>query len=197
MKERVRSDERHNKLKPVWDFILVKNLTSVFSQLFTCVHMNWGQMKLKTVWISYRSFWSKWIFKRHEIFMWTGFTRNEMNRRRLVGCCVYCACTFETQGGYGFHIGHFDRNKISFRVIEYHVNATRNEMPTHVHQIIGSFWNVAEMKLHVNRTCFHPGLKPQLGMTSFRLSCERNQRNCVTIWRQKSRDTRLGDTHLF
>ena len=60
---RVRSYERRNELKPVWDFILVENLTSVFSQLFTCVHMNWGEMKLKTVWISYRSFWLKWNFK--------------------------------------------------------------------------------------------------------------------------------------
>ena len=32
---------------------------SLFS---TCVHMNWGEMKLKTVWISYRSFWQKWHF---------------------------------------------------------------------------------------------------------------------------------------
>ena len=34
---RVRSHERRNELKPIWDFISVKNLTSVFSQLFTCV----------------------------------------------------------------------------------------------------------------------------------------------------------------
>ena len=26
-----------------------------------------------------------------------------------------------------------------FQVIKYHVNTTRNEMPTHVHQNIGSF----------------------------------------------------------
>ena len=45
---------------------------------------------------------------------------------------------------------------ISIRVIKYHVNTTRNEVvPTHVHQNIGLFWNSAEMKLHVNRTCFH------------------------------------------
>ena len=75
---------------------------------------------------------------------------------------------------YGFHIGYFDRNKISFRVIKY-VNTTRNEMPTHVHQNIGSFWNAAEIKLHVNRTCFHASLKSQNGMSSFRLSCERTQ----------------------
>ena len=72
----------------------------------------------------------------------------------------------------GFHIGHFDKNEISFRVIKYHVNTTRNEMLTHVHQNIGSFWNAAEMKLHVNRTCFHAGLKSQTGMSSFRSSCD-------------------------
>ena len=72
----------------------------------------------------------------------------------------------------GFHIGHFDKNEISFRVIKYHVNTTRNEMLTHVHQNIGSFWNAAEMKLHVNRTCFHTGLKSQTSMSSFCLLCE-------------------------
>ena len=50
----------------------------------------------------------------------------------------------------------FWQKLISIRVIKYHVNTTRNEVvPTHVHQNIGSFWNSAEMKLHVNRTCFH------------------------------------------
>ena len=70
---------------------------------------------------------------------------------------------------YGFHIGHFDRNEISFRV-----KTTWNETPTRVYQTIGSFWNATEMKLHVNRTCFHAGLKSQTGMSLFRLSCERN-----------------------
>ena len=60
---RVRSHERQNELKLVWDFILVENLTSVLIQLFTCVHMNWDEMKLKTVWISHRLFWPKWNFK--------------------------------------------------------------------------------------------------------------------------------------
>ena len=69
--------------------------------------------------------------------------------------------------------GHFDRNEIPFRVINKHANTTRKEMPTHFHPNIGSFWNAAEMKLHVNRTCFHASLKSQTGMSSFRLSCER------------------------
>ena len=74
----------------------------------------------------------------------------------------------------GFHIGNFGKNEISFRVIKYHVNTTRNEMLTHVHQNIGTFWNAAEIILHVNGTCFHAGLKSQTGMSLFRLSCERN-----------------------
>ena len=60
-----------------------------------------------------------------------------MNKRRLVGCYVQCACAFEKQCRYGFDIGHFERNEISFRMIKYHVDTTRNEMPTHVHQNIG------------------------------------------------------------
>ena len=51
---------------------------------------------------------------------------------RLMRMCL------ETKCGYGLNVGHFDRNEISFRVIEYHVNTTRNEMSI-VHQIIGSF----------------------------------------------------------
>ena len=63
LKVRVRSHESRNELKPVWDFISVETLTSVFSQLFSCVDMNWGEMKLKTVWISNRSFWPTWNVK--------------------------------------------------------------------------------------------------------------------------------------
>ena len=64
-------------------------------------------------------------------------------------------------------------NKISFCVIKYHVNTTQNEMPTHVHQNIRSFWYAAKLRRHVNRTCFHAGLESQTGMSSFCLSCER------------------------
>ena len=38
-----------------------------------------------------------------------------------------------------------------------------------------------EMKFHVNRTCFHAGLKSQTGTSSFRLSCERTLRYHVNI----------------
>ena len=41
--------ETRNELKPVWGFILAENLNSMFCQLFICVLMNWGEMKLKTV----------------------------------------------------------------------------------------------------------------------------------------------------
>ena len=58
-------------------------------------------------------------------------------------------------------------------------------MPTRVHQNIGSFWNAAEMKLHVNRTCFYTGLKSQTGMSSFRLSCEHTLSAYQCIWDNK------------
>ena len=57
------SQERRNELKPVRDFISVDSFFSVFRQLFTCVHMNWGEMKLKPVWIPYPSFRPKWKFQ--------------------------------------------------------------------------------------------------------------------------------------
>ena len=168
---RVRSYERWNELKSVWDFISVENLTSVFSQLVTCVHMNWGEMKLNgmdfilviltemKLQTSMRFSCEhnlpekKWISADSLDIAFDAHVRLKLN---------------------GFHIGHFDKNEISFRVIKYHVNTTRNEMLTHVHQNIGSFWNAAEMKLHVNRTCFHAGLKSQTGMSSFCVSCERS-----------------------
>ena len=77
-----------------------------------------------------------------------------------------------TQCRYGFHIGHFE-TQISYCVIKYHVKTNGNGMPAHVHQNIRSFWNAAEMKFHVNRTCFHAGLKFQTGISWFCLSCER------------------------
>ena len=46
----------------------------------------------------------------HAIFMWTKFTRSEMNKRKLVGYCFWWACAFET------HCGYFDRNEICLRM---------------------------------------------------------------------------------
>ena len=63
------------------------------------------------------------ISNRHEILIWTEFTRNEMNKCRVIGYCVQCACAFETHCRYRFHIGHFGRNKISFRGIKYHASS--------------------------------------------------------------------------
>ena len=119
---KVCSHERPNELKPVWDFISVENLISLFSRCSVLV-FTWIEVK--------------WNSKR-----------------------------------YGFHIGHFDRNDISFRVIKYYVNTARNEMPTHVHRNTGSLWNAAKIKYHVNRTCVQAGS----GMSSFRLSCGRTVR---------------------
>ena len=93
---------------------------------------------------------------------------------RLLRMCVWNSMwvwiSYQSQNKISFY---FDRNKISFQVIKYHVNTTRNEISTRVHQNIESFWNAAEMKIHGNRTCFHAGLKSQTGMCSFCLSCER------------------------
>ena len=44
-------------------------------------------------------------------------------------------------------ISYFDRNEISFRVIKYCVNTTRNEMPTHAHQDIDRFETQPKRKI--------------------------------------------------
>ena len=60
---RERPHERRNELKPIWDFISVENIQfGVQSALYLCSHE--CSMKLKPVWISYRSFWPKWNFKQ-------------------------------------------------------------------------------------------------------------------------------------
>ena len=46
-----------------------------------------------------------------------------MNKRRVIRYCVQCAYAFETHCRYGFHVGHFGRNEISFWGIKYHVNS--------------------------------------------------------------------------
>ena len=51
------------------------------------------------------------------------------------------------------------------------------------------------MKLHVNRTCFHDGLKSQTGISSFCLSCERTlKENEHTVWGEGGG---AWDTHEF
>ena len=70
--------------------------TLVFSHLFTCIHINWGKLKIKLVWISY---WSLWLmkFQTSDIFMRTKFTQSKMNKRGFFGYCISCACAFESQ----------------------------------------------------------------------------------------------------
>ena len=95
----------------------------------------------------------------------------------------------KTQKRYGFHIGHFDRNEISNWheiFIEYNLPHTKwisadsldVAFNAHVRLKLNAGMDfisvvLTEMKFHVNRTCFHNGLKSQTGMSSFRLSCER------------------------
>ena len=50
-------------------------------------------------------------------------------------------------------------------------------MPAHSIKISGRF----EMQLHVNRACFHAGLKSQTGMGSRRLSRERTLRDILNF----------------
>ena len=123
------------------------------------------------------------ISNRHESFMWTKIVRSEICWEvqtcwilSLMLMCVWNSLQVL------FYCSHFDRNEISFQVIKYHVNTTRNQMPTRLHQNIGSFWNAAEMKRHVNRTCFHASLKSQTNMSSFRLSCERTLIQLIKSW---------------
>ena len=98
----------------------------MFSQLFTCVPMNWGKMKLKTVWVSYLLILTETKFQTGLRF---SCERNLPETKWISADSLDGA--FKTQCGYRFHIGHFDRNEISFRVIKYRVNTTRNEIPTY------------------------------------------------------------------
>ena len=91
------------------------------------------------------------ISSRHGVFMWTKSypKRNEYAETCWI-LCLMRMCVWNSLRVWILYRLLW----ISFRVIKYHVNTTRNEIPTHVHQKIGSFWNAAEMKRHVNRLVF-------------------------------------------
>ena len=169
---RVHSHERRNELKPVWDFISVENLTLVFSQLFTYVHMNWGKMKLKPVWISYWSFWLKWNFKLvwdfhvHKIYQ----KENEEAQTHLI-LYLKCMCIW-TSLRVLFHCSHLDRNEISLQVIKYHVNTTGNEMHTYSIEILGHFEMQTKWNFMWNELVFILVWNPKQ-LSSFHLSCKR------------------------
>ena len=65
-------------------------------------------------------------------------------------------------------------------MIKYHADTTWNGTATHAHINIKWFWDAAEMKHHVNRTCFHAGLKSQTGQGCFVLKI--NRRGNTTAW---------------
>ena len=98
----------HENLMPVWNFISVK-LTIWnpyrFEFHFASIHVNTNKELTE-----YRSE----IFNRNEISCQFEFILSLM--------WTYSQC------GYGLHIGHFDRNEISFLVIKYHyhVNTIQN-----------------------------------------------------------------------
>ena len=105
----------------VEDFILVENLTSVFSQPFIFVHMNWGEMKVKLIWISNQSFWPKWNCK----LAWDFHVNKIYPKRNELAQAIWILSLTRTYARNSlrvlFHCGHkikikikFDRNKISF-----------------------------------------------------------------------------------
>ena len=79
----------------------------MFSQLFTWIEVNWGETinwgwgwnyELRLTWIEVKLISNQYRFhighfdrnevsNRHEIFIWTKFTRSEINKRKLVGYC--------------------------------------------------------------------------------------------------------------
>ena len=140
-----------------------KELTEYRSEIFNRNEISYRfEFILSLMWTYSNSLKLEYVHMRGEM----NSNRHEISFRLKISlrCSVSSLLVFTwieakwTAKRYGFHIGHFDRNEISFRVIKYHVNTTRNEMPTHVHQNIRSFWNSVKTKFHVNRTCFHAGL---------------------------------------
>ena len=101
---------------------------SVFSQLFTFVHMKWGKMKLKPVWMSYWSFWPKWNFRP----AWN-FHANNLPKAKWISS-VMLDITFNTH----VHLKQSFWQKWNFISDDkIYVSTTRNEMPMHFHQNIG------------------------------------------------------------
>ena len=64
------------------------SVSSLF--VFSWIEVKWNSKRYR-----FRIGYFDW----HEIFTWTEFTRNKMNKRRLFGCCIQCAVAFETHCG--------------------------------------------------------------------------------------------------
>ena len=113
------------------------------------------------------------ISNRYEIFMWIKIYPNLLTPRiELFHLHNSLNISFNAHARLKV-IAVIWTEKKSFRVINYHVNTTQNEMPKHFHQNIRSFWSKSEMKRHVNRTCFYVGLKSHTSLISFFISHER------------------------
>ena len=116
-------DEMMNELKLVQDFISVESLTLLFSHLVIYAHMNWGETKLKTV---YMHFISDMIISviltkmKFQTGTWFSCQQNLpkikwiTNKHRLL--CLMCMSIWNSLQGMRdeFQIVHFDRNEISF-----------------------------------------------------------------------------------
>ena len=124
---RVRSHEKRSELKPVWNFSSVENPVrcSVTSLLvLTWIEAKWNSNRCGC---HFGHETSKWNFKTTT---WDSHMNKIYPKRKewahtpwilcLMGMCIWNSLWVL------FHCGHFDTNEISFRLIKYHVNSSRN-----------------------------------------------------------------------
>ena len=93
----------------------------------------------------------------HEIFMWTEFPKTKWISADPLDIAFNVHVRLKLIAGMDFiSVISTEMNFISGDKI-----SCKHYPKWNVHQNIGSFSNAAEMKLHVNRTCFHAGVKSQ------------------------------------
>ena len=86
---------------------------TTWMSIIILVHPLWHKGKLRgcSHEISFQAKWNIFVVVSGQVLITAYMIRPRM--RNLLRVLFYC--------------GHFDRNEISFRVIKYHVNTTRNE----------------------------------------------------------------------
>ena len=133
LKIRVSSHERRNELKPVWDFISISLSFRFWSAFYLCSHelrRNESQTGMDFISVMKSQTGmrfsleqnlpeSKWISADSLV---TAF--NAHVRLKLIAGVISLRSFWQN-----------DRSEIThaIRLIKYHVNTSRNEMPTHVH----------------------------------------------------------------
>ena len=109
------------------------------------------------------------ISNRHEIFMWT-WTAESLWMLHLMRMCVWNSMlVWISYRSFWQKWNLISCDKISCKDCPKWNACT---CPSKHWVVLKCSRNGTE--LHVNRTCFHAGLKSQTGMSSFRLSCERS-----------------------